>query len=71
MVACPACRGQSVYAQSNPYRPFCSQRCKNMDFGAWASEGFSVAAQAEADEADDEGELGALRGDQQRPTGLQ
>ena len=71
MVACPACRGQSVYAQSNPYRPFCSQRCKNMDFGAWASEGFSVAAQAEADEADDAGELGALCGDQQRPTGLQ
>ena len=71
MVACPACRGQSVYAQSNPYRPFCSQRCKNMDFGAWASEGFSVAAQAEADEADDAGELGALRAQQPRPTGLQ
>jgi uncharacterized protein len=34
-----------VYASDNPYRPFCSQRCKNNDFGAWASERYSVASQ--------------------------
>ncbi len=42
LVRCPACGGDSVYASTNPYRPFCSQRCKNMDFGAWASEDFRV-----------------------------
>jgi endogenous inhibitor of DNA gyrase (YacG/DUF329 family) len=42
MVRCPACAGPSVYAASNPFRPFCSQRCKNMDFGAWASESFKL-----------------------------
>jgi len=42
MVRCPACAGPSVYAATNPYRPFCSQRCKNMDFGAWASETFKL-----------------------------
>ncbi|MBC7604496.1 MAG: DNA gyrase inhibitor YacG, partial [Ramlibacter sp.] len=26
-----------------PFRPFCSERCKSMDFGAWASENFRVA----------------------------
>ena len=42
VVRCPACGGESVYAPTNPYRPFCSERCKNMDFGAWASEHFRV-----------------------------
>jgi uncharacterized protein len=42
IVRCPTCRGDSVYALSNPFRPFCCQRCKNNDFGAWASEQFSV-----------------------------
>ncbi len=43
-VTCPACKGESVYGPENPVRPFCSQRCKNNDFGAWASEAFRVAA---------------------------
>jgi endogenous inhibitor of DNA gyrase (YacG/DUF329 family) len=41
-VRCPACGGKSVYAPSNPFRPFCSERCKSIDFGAWASESFRV-----------------------------
>lgn len=41
-VVCPGCGGDSVYAPSNPWRPFCSQRCKNIDLGAWASERFRV-----------------------------
>jgi endogenous inhibitor of DNA gyrase (YacG/DUF329 family) len=43
-------QGDSLYDLSNPYRPFCSERCKNMDFGAWADEGFRVAADPEPDE---------------------
>ena len=43
-VACPACGGPSVYAVSNPYRPFCSVRCKNIDLGAWANEDFRLPA---------------------------
>lgn len=41
-VTCPTCGGDSIYASSNPYRPFCSQRCKNIDLGAWASENFRL-----------------------------
>ena len=48
-VRCPGCGAACVYAVENPYRPFCSARCKNHDFGAWASERFSVAADAAAD----------------------
>ncbi|WP_119153899.1 DNA gyrase inhibitor YacG [Caldimonas tepidiphila] len=42
LVRCPACGGDSLYATENPFRPFCSPRCKNMDFGAWASEAYRV-----------------------------
>jgi endogenous inhibitor of DNA gyrase (YacG/DUF329 family) len=31
-----------MYAAENPHRPFCGQRCKSMDFSAWASEQFAV-----------------------------
>lgn len=41
-VRCPACGGDSLYAPENPFRPFCSARCKNLDFGAWASEAYRV-----------------------------
>ena len=46
LVRCPACNGDSLYASSNPYRPFCSERCKNVDLGAWASEAFRVPTEA-------------------------
>ncbi len=44
IVKCPCCGGVSVYAASNRYRPFCSERCKKIDLGAWASEQFAVPA---------------------------
>jgi len=46
LVACPTCGGNSLYAASNVFRPFCSERCKNMDLGAWASESFRVPSQS-------------------------
>lgn len=51
MVRCPACGGTSVYHPSNAYRPFCSERCKNLDMGAWASEAFRMPTEAPPDDA--------------------
>lgn len=45
IVRCPACGGRSVYGSTNPFRPFCGDRCKSMDFGAWASERFRLQGQ--------------------------
>ena len=42
VIRCPGCGGPSVYSSANAYRPFCSPRCKNQDFGAWASERYGV-----------------------------
>lgn len=52
IVRCPQCGGDSRWSPENPYRPFCSQRCKLIDLGAWASESYRIPAQAPADEPD-------------------
>ena len=44
-VRCPACGGPSLFAPENRFRPFCSERCKLHDLGAWACESFRVEAQ--------------------------
>ncbi|MEO8124123.1 MAG: DNA gyrase inhibitor YacG [Burkholderiales bacterium] len=54
-VRCPTCGGASVYASTNPYRPFCSERCKNADFGAWASEAYRVEASPPVEDDGDSG----------------
>ncbi len=54
LVACPGCGGDSVYAPSNPFRPFCSERCKNIDLGAWASERFCLAASTPTEDQPDD-----------------
>lgn len=51
IVTCPCCRGDSIYAPSNAYRPFCSERCKQVDLGAWASEDFRMPTEAPPDDA--------------------
>jgi uncharacterized protein len=43
-VSCPGCRVLCEYSVANPYRPFCSQRCKLGDLGAWAEERYRVEA---------------------------
>jgi uncharacterized protein len=50
VVRCPTCGGDSVYAPANPYRPFCSARCKGVDLGAWASEDFRVPDETPPDD---------------------
>ena len=38
IVYCPVCRRAVVWDASSPFRPFCSERCKWIDLGEWASE---------------------------------
>ncbi len=52
LVRCPTCGGPSVYAEDNPYRPFCSERCRNHDLGAWASENYRVPAASSGEHED-------------------
>ncbi len=37
-VKCPTCGRSIEWSDSSPFRPFCSERCKLIDLGAWLSE---------------------------------
>lgn len=42
-VNCPTCEKEVIWSPENKYRPFCSQRCRLIDLGEWASENRSIA----------------------------
>lgn len=52
MVPCPTCKGPALFDPANPWRPFCSKRCRQADLGAWASERFRMPAAPPTDEAE-------------------
>jgi endogenous inhibitor of DNA gyrase (YacG/DUF329 family) len=41
-VTCPTCGGTVEWVQASRFRPFCSERCKNIDLGAWAEERYAI-----------------------------
>jgi uncharacterized protein len=45
MRKCPTC-GKPIEWQNNIWRPFCSERCKLIDFGRWTSEEYRVPGQS-------------------------
>ena len=51
-VNCPRCGAPVPWGPESPFRPFCSERCKMIDLGAWANEEYRVAVKGEDDEAD-------------------
>jgi endogenous inhibitor of DNA gyrase (YacG/DUF329 family) len=58
-MTCPTCNKPAEW-QDNPHRPFCSERCKLIDFGRWANEEYRVPA--ERAHMEDEGGGGDARG---------
>jgi endogenous inhibitor of DNA gyrase (YacG/DUF329 family) len=45
LVKCPTC-GREKEFTGNEFRPFCSERCKLLDFGAWADEEYQLPAES-------------------------
>lgn len=54
LVACPKCNNLSEFSPSNAFRPFCSERCKLIDLGVWASEGYTIPEEIKPDDLNDE-----------------
>lgn len=44
-VSCPVCGKPAQWPEHYPSRPFCSERCKLIDLGAWAGESYRIPAQ--------------------------
>jgi endogenous inhibitor of DNA gyrase (YacG/DUF329 family) len=51
-VRCPTCR-KLVPWEGNPHRPFCSERCRVLDLGAWVDERFRIPGDPVPTEASD------------------
>ena len=56
IVKCPICKNPVEWSDKNPWRPFCSERCKLIDLGEWASDAYVIHgnsyAQTNESEAD-------------------
>ncbi len=41
-VKCPTCGKKVVWSEKSKWRPFCSERCRLIDLGEWASESHRI-----------------------------
>jgi endogenous inhibitor of DNA gyrase (YacG/DUF329 family) len=44
-VECPTCSKPVQWGEQSPSRPFCSERCRLIDLGEWASEGHRISGE--------------------------
>ena len=58
MVRCPGCGRSTRYDPRNRWRPFCSERCKTSDLGAWASDAYVIEGAPGEESSSDAGEAG-------------
>ncbi|MDA8225741.1 MAG: DNA gyrase inhibitor YacG [Betaproteobacteria bacterium] len=59
VVQCPTCRQEVEWTPTQQWRPFCSERCRLIDLGLWATEGWRIEGDpthpsTSADECTDE-----------------
>jgi endogenous inhibitor of DNA gyrase (YacG/DUF329 family) len=45
-IICPICKNTTTW-EENPWRPFCSERCKLIDLGKWVSEEYKIPIKSE------------------------
>lgn len=51
-IKCPHCGQETLYTTTNKFRPFCSERCRLIDLGAWASESYKIEGKNRPNEFD-------------------
>lgn len=52
IVACPRCGNPVEWTTASPFRPFCSERCKTRDLGAWAAGEYRIESELPDDETE-------------------
>jgi uncharacterized protein len=53
LISCPVCKKKTTW-EENPSRPFCSERCKLIDLGKWASEDYRIPTEEANEDAETE-----------------
>ena len=46
IVKCPTCQKEVEWSEKSKFRPFCSDRCRLIDLGDWASEKHAIPAES-------------------------
>ncbi len=63
VVQCPNCKKPVHWNDKFPHRPFCSERCKRIDFGDWAGENHRIAGVELMEPSGENAELFAVDAD--------
>ena len=51
---CPVCkRALPPEAETAPFRPFCSPRCKTIDLGGWLTEAYRISSPIDEEDLDE------------------
>ena len=53
IVNCPTCGKKVEWTEASKYRPFCSNRCKQIDLGAWAAEKYKIGGSEQEASSDE------------------
>lgn len=53
-IKCPICSKETEWCPENKYRPFCSERCKTIDLGGWASGKYHISFPITPEDMEDE-----------------
>jgi uncharacterized protein len=61
-VRCPTCR-RTIASEREPFRPFCSERCRLIDLGAWFTEQRRIPGENSAADAPGQADWSDLGGD--------
>ena len=51
-IPCPTCKRPVAWGPESPFRPFCSERCRLVDLGAWFSGERAIPAEEGPDGGD-------------------
>jgi len=65
-VSCPNCGKPVEWTAASRWRPFCSERCKLIDLGAWASEAYRIP-EARVPDSDDTATPGDIESSPDNP----
>ncbi len=54
-VPCPTCKREIEFSPASPWRPFCSERCRLIDLGAWLNEDRRIPGEPALSPDDEQG----------------
>ena len=54
IVDCPTCGTKVEWTEASKFRPFCSNRCRQIDLGAWAEEKYVIPVANPLDDFDED-----------------